>query len=387
MAKADVSLCTVATPLHKRMLGLNHQLVGRLNPDTAVEWLVTENADLHMAKGGRQHARFETEPLKSLVPGARILPGPTLEEVHEEELGETAGPEEAERRRLLDKYLGSYHHAAALDLAMAEVRTRYAIIMDPDFYVVRPGWIDEVLARMNEEDLSLFGAPWSPRWYQKYRNFACTHLMVVDLEKRPWTPGLLGPDLVGGGRRWASPIWTEYARRLIEEPSRARGYLLLRLPLAIFHDLRQRKTIGASRDTGYYLAKAALDDPDMRAELVTSVFAPEDGFMPAAVSLLQCWPMLEGLLPDEKRYLPRRGVSAEGFVHLFYPDFRAKGWEEFLWQGEPFAFHVRGEMHRRPTGGVDPQTVGEALEQVMHRLGMAPLAQAQKPRRRTRAAA
>ncbi len=151
--------------------------------------------------------------MQACAPGAMVVPGPGLEEVSDAVLAatEASGTPLGERRRLLGKYLGSYHHAAGLNRALERVATRYALVIDPDFYVVRPGWIAEVLAHVRAEDLAAFGAPWNPRWYQKFRYFPCTHFMVLDLAKRPWSPGLLAPDLVRGGRRFASRQWTAYA--------------------------------------------------------------------------------------------------------------------------------------------------------------------------------
>ena len=364
-----VSLCTVATPLHRRLVGLNHQLTSRLNPSTTTTWLVVDNPDVHSQGGGLA----DPETMGQIAPGARILQGPSLGAVHAEALAASAaGGDEPERRRLLQKYLGSYHHAAALELAMRHVGTRFVIIMDPDFYVLRPGWIERVLAHMQAEGLAAFGAPWSPRWYQKYRGFPCTHLMVLDLERAPWSAGLLMPDLVGGGRRWASPIWTHYLRLKAEAPAKARGYLLARLANAVREDLRQRRSIGSARDTGFRLAQAAASDPGVGAELLTAVFSPRDGFMPPAVSPLQCVAWIEALAPDARRYVPRRGVVPRGFQAHGHPDVRALGWEEFLWRGEPFAFHVRGELSRRAGGGAQAQ-VRLRIDAALARLGLPPL--------------
>jgi hypothetical protein len=400
--KAEVTVCTVVTPMHKRLAALNRRLEDHLNPGVETRWIVVHNPDVHLgasrerallaqagaAKGLSKEARqerlqaeiakrFDPEPIEALIPDAQVIPGPSLQDTFERVFAETAAvqPDAVERRRLLEKYLASYHHAEALSLALARVTTRYAVVVDPDFYVVRPDWIAAALARMDEAGLAAFGAPWSPRWYQKFRGFPCTHLMVLDLERRPWSRDMLAPDLVGGGRRYASPVWTDYPRARARGRASAAAYLLRHAFAAVSEGLRQRASIGASRDTGYRLALDFARDPALKAETLTPVFAPQDGFMPAAVAGPQLSGPLEALAPDRWRYLPRGAdrPSREGFKDKGYPDFRARGWEEFLWRGEPFAFHVRGEMRREPLGGVDAGELLEGLNAVLAKLGRPPL--------------
>lgn len=400
-ANDGVTVCTVVTPMHVRLAALNRRLEDHLNPGARARWIVVHNPDIHLgaarerallakgaAKGLSKQARqallraeiakrFDPEPIEALIPDAQVVPGPSLKETFERVFAETADlqSDAAERRRLLEKYLASYHHAEALSLALERVTTRYAVVVDPDFYVVRPDWIAAVLTRMDEAGLAAFGAPWSPRWFQKFRGFPCTHLMVLDLERRPWTKDMLAPDLVGGGRRYGSPVWTDYPRVRAKGRASAAGYLLRHAFAAVGEDLRQRASIGASRDTGYRLALDFARDAALKAETLIPVFAPTDGFMPAAVAGPQLAGPLEALLPDRWRYLPR-GVgrpSPTGFRERGYPDFRARGWEEFLWQGEPFAFHVRGEMRREPLGGVDAVELLDGLNSVLAKLGRPPL--------------
>jgi hypothetical protein len=371
------TLCTVLTPAHLELGALNRELVERLNPGEPIAWSVAFNPAVHTPPGAAHPAGAEADlkAARKRFPGAAIAPGPTLEQMSKAVLEDPAHRDipKAERRRLTAKYLGSYHHAAGLALALKQVKTRYAVIIDPDFYVVRPDWIAETLGRMAGQDLAVFGAPWSPRWYQKYRGFPCTHLMVLDLEKVPDPAGPLKPDLLGGGRRTASGLWSRYASAKGPDRQAALRAILAHPLQAIAEDLRQRASIGSARDTGYGLMQALAARPDLRTELVDAVFSPKDGFMPAAVSGLQSAPVLEALLPDRMRYAPRRGVSRRGFADLGGPDFRARGWEEFLWRGEPFAVHVRGELQRRPGRGIDLGVLRSELSQMLERLGRGPL--------------
>jgi hypothetical protein len=377
-AGPQATICTVLTPAHLELGALNRRLAQALNPDTPVAWSVVYNPALHAPGAEPAEAEAALPPaVARAFPGAAVGLGPSLQAVFDQVFArpQPKGMDRRERRRLLLKFLGSYHHAAGLAAALARVRTRHAVIVDPDFYVLRRGWISEVLAAMADRDLAVFGAPWNPRWYQKYRGFPSTHLLILDLQAAPWAPGLLEPDLVGGGRRFGSDLWARYAAG-----APGGGRALLRHPWrAATEDIRQRGSIGSARDTGYALMRAFRARPDLGVGLLQAAFAPEDGFMPPNVSWLQRHPLVEAALRDRFRYLPRgrAGWSRRGFADLGYPSFRHWGWEEFMWRDAPFAVHVRGELQRRPGGpGMDPDRIGAALSDMLARLGEPPLAPA-----------
>ena len=380
--RPKATLCTVLTPAHVELGALNLALTGQLNPATPYAWSIAFNPGVHTPPGaaadppsGTGAASGDVEAFRQRFPEAAVRMGPSLERVSKAVMEDPAHRNVAkpERRRLLAKYLGSYHHAAGLAVALAGVKTRYAVVIDPDFYVVRPGWIAEITGHMQGQDLAVFGAPWSPRWRQKYRGFPSTHLMAIDLEKIPAPAELLKPDLLAGGRRVASPLWSRFAEA--GGPGRLQAALaILRRPArAIAEDLAQRREIGGARDTGYGLMQDVRARPELKTDLVQAVFRREDGFLPGAVTPLQSHPLMEALLPEHLRYLPRRHVAARGFAAFGYPDFRGRGWEEFLWRGEPFAVHVRGELQRRPGRGVDFEGLRGDLSAILARLGHAAL--------------
>ena len=54
---------------------------------------------------------------------------------------------------------------------------------------------------------------------------------------------------------------------------------------------------------------------------------------------------IERLLPDRWCLVPKRPgyFSESGFSEQGLADLDRRGWEEFLWRGEPFGFHVRSQ--------------------------------------------
>ncbi len=398
----EATFCTVLTPLHKRVAAHNYRLSAGLNPQCHIRWNVVDNHDVHLNNKRvkvflRQLAstRGKVQPdlrgaymqsakeeyydygqISDYMPGAKVFSGPSLDETFGYFFPQLRSrPEEGdEHRRLLSKFLASYHHAAGLNLALENVRTRYAVVIDPDLYVVRPNWLEDVIDHMTEHDLAVFGVPWNPRWYQKFRYFPCTHLMVIDLQKCRWRKDMLAPDLVRPGGKYISRFWLEFPEAVKQAKGGPLNHLLSNLPTAILEDRRQRRTIGSSRDTGYSLLEEFKAQKRLKADTASPVFTPRLGFMPATVTPLQR--VLDRLLPDRWSYLPKKAgyVSTRGFDAFGYPDTRALGWEEFLWKGEPFAFHVRGELHRKPIGRTDDVQVINKLNAILAGMGRPPLA-------------
>jgi hypothetical protein len=391
-AEAEATFCTVVTPLHTRMAAHNNAVVAALNARGNVRWNVVDNHVVRLNNKWSSDLRRElrrtrrlapaedtaqegasgppARDVSALLPGTTIHDGLTLEQAFEyfaDDLRATSEDDE-EHLRLLTKYLASYHHASGLDIALEHVRTRYAVVIDPDLYVVRPDWLHDVIAWMSEHDLALFGTPWNPRWYQKVRYFPCSHLMVIDLQKYPWRRDMLMPDLVRSGIKYVSRFWLDYAGAA-EGPRRSAAYLLRHALHAMREDMRQRATIQVSRDTGYRMFEEFRRRPELRAGTVQAVCAPDEDFQPPAVTRLQR--ALDRILPDRWSYMPKRAdhMTAKGFGAFGYPDCRSLGWEEFLWKGEPFAFHVRGELQRQSSGVMDDVEVWNRLNAVLRRLG------------------
>ena len=396
------SFCTVLTPVHKKVAAHNWEMVAKQNPAFDPKWHIVDNHDIHMAtkkstaflrklkdvrgKPGPEVRKLYLQRAKEeyydygeiadYFPGADIIDGLSLDETFEAYAAklDSKPADKPEHERLLRKFLASYHHASGLNLSLERVRSKYAVVIDPDLYVIRPNWLDDVITHMQEHDLAAFGVPWNPRWYWKYRYFPCTHLMILDLEKCPFRQDILAPDLVRYGQKFTSKFWMEQMRLRTEDPEAARKQLLSDLPRALVEDLKQRRTIAESGDTGYGLIEEFQHNPALRYDSATPVFSLDMGFQPPTVSPLQR--SVDHLLPDRFSYLPKRAGSMtdKGFNSFGLPDCRQFGWEEFLWKGEPFAFHVRGELHRKPVGRTDDVQVLNVLNAIMRSQGSTPVA-------------
>jgi hypothetical protein len=273
----------------RRWLELNLALAARLNPGREPRWLVAENSPPGSANAlAPNHGGFH------VVPGAPF--------------------------RELPFAAASYHHGAALNLALAQVETRWLLVLDPDCFIVRPRWIEEVLGHMEEHGAALLGSPWHPRRVKAIRYFPCAHCTFVDLARVPRAALDFLPD--------------ELARPRLPKSAWSRVD-----PLS----LRRRRSVGISRDTGWRLQRA-LAQSGLRVECLQPVYRP---------SRLRSW--VDKAFPDARSLVPKRPgyFTRRGFREAGWPDLDALGWEEFVWRGAPFAFHVRSHPKRATPGLLD----------------------------------
>lgn len=232
--------------------------------------------------------------------------------------------------RVLKADKGSYHHAAALNSALPFVQTRFLLILDPDFYVICPNWIEAVIENMKSRGLACFGSIWHPRWTYQYRYFPSVHFMLFDLQKIPLETLDFTPDF---GVTW----WDRTLSQSRIPPS-----------------LKTILQIGTYRDTGsrvqrrYQHFKTECLQPYFNTESASSSF---DTLQKISV----CLPDRFSLIPKRKHYF-----TATSFLCDVSPYAYRQQWEEFFWNEKPFAFHLR--MVGRGSGLEDQTELKRLLE-------------------------
>ncbi|MCB1938842.1 MAG: hypothetical protein KDF24_00090 [Rhodocyclaceae bacterium] len=279
-AAKSLTICTVSFG-HGALIELNLQLARAQNPqfDTQAVWQIADNA-----------------PIKS---EQRIV---------------LADPSVVISTGACDTSQGaSHHHALALNALVGAVDTRFLLVLDPDFYLLMPNWIERVLGHMQAHQLAFFGAPWHPRYNRNYRYFPAVHCMFVDLERVERDALDFRPRL-----------------DLIEPPLSHRTGWLDRLPF-----LWRRKRV--AWDTGVQVHARFAETT--RAQCVTPVFR-QSSEAPVGFKTR----LIEALLPDAYCYTPKRkgSYTERGFCESgACPHPLPALWEETLWDNEPFGLHVR----------------------------------------------
>lgn len=378
---AKLTIVTVAGPGDEALVLRNIEYIHRKNPDASYH--------IHVLDNGRFHGFPELE-LK--------LPNVT---VHTGEPSDYRKP---------DACRGSYQHATALNrfLREQEIDTRYLMILDPDFYVVRDNWITDALQHMAEAGLWFMGVPWHPKWYSKHRYFPCVHCMFVDLSvikpnELDFTPDLIvrgqkadrrngvakefekksitagNGEVVFVPRNWMPVLW-EIVRSALQELCHC--YAEARQPIprglkltirAVQHATKiksrmravavrmvgmtlNRRIIGAANDTGYLVEKLYASQRERLEIMPPSVSLERDFSKPEF--LTKAWGRkIESLVPDRWSYIPKMpGYFTEmRFKSFGLPNTTKLGWEEFFWGNLPWGVHMR--RYNKSNRDVNAETV------------------------------
>ncbi len=304
----DITICTVSFR-SKYYLEINWELSRQLNQGiSSCDWVIIENTPIEDTD------RFDIGDSRF-----KVLPG-------------------IDMKQISGKYLANYHHGAAMNMALKHVRTRFLLVLDPDFFIIKKYWVSEVFSHMLKEDLAFFGAPWHPRWYMKHRYFPCAHCLFIDLNKIKiedlnFIPRDCKGAPGGAGLKDQIPFFMKE---------------LLRRAVFFFRWLIfNRRDIGKERDTGCALWEK-YGNENIRYECMIPVFRPLHDFLGPSYLVSSFALAVERVFPECLCYVPKSSESYSqiGFKERGYPDVSAMGWEEFLWRGDVFGFHIRGYPKR-----------------------------------------
>ena len=228
-----LTICTVSYK-HKDLIKANIDLVKKMNPGARVDWIVVENTP-NGAEGGLSVG--ETN-------GLRVIQGIP---------NDFSGIASA-----------SYHHESGLNKAIKEVKTRYALILDPDFYIVRKNWIQDVVGRMQKKNLSFFGAPYNPKRYMKYRYFPCIHCVFIDLEK-------VNKEELDFSPRYKQKVLLANREMVAAKKQQRQGCFMICFCIEKTCENHNKRSviIGSSRDTGYALYEKYFNNLSFASECAT----------------------------------------------------------------------------------------------------------------------
>ena len=318
-----LTICSSYRPFDEPYIKRNYELLKYLNPNEEWTWLIADNG---IAEG--------SGPLDMGDDRFTFIEGVPIHSVPHQEV--------------------AYRYGAAMHKVLPHVTSRFLLILDPDCYIVQPRWIETVLRRMETAELSFFGVPWSPDWYRKYRNFPCPQCMFIDLSRIR----LEDLDFSPKGSAAVGP-----------KDTRAQDSLRPFVP-TVFRPLlrnawkaRYRSGVGTQPDIGDNIYRQFAGRSHIRCELAAPVFDPAKrrvGYGKVAELFSRA---LDAWLPDRLSYVPKRKgyFTTTGFRELGYPDARSYGWEEYLWRGEPFSFHLRRSFR----GVYDPEDEVRLLTQTI----------------------
>lgn len=288
---SEITICSVSFGCYE-YLDLNWKLTKTLNKETNTRWLIADNA-------------IDSREKRMPVSDERF-------NIHE-------GIPKGEQR-------ANWHHAQALMMLLDKVNSRFVLVLDPDFYVIRENWVEDMISHMKHENLTFLGVPWHPSAYKKIRYFPSPHCLLIDTENldKADLDFLPATEVVDKNEKDVGGRWKELFKRYDKHV-----------------DLVERLEVGRRKDTGYGLKERFSGNGNIHFECLQAVFKSNRG----AVSNF-----IDHFVPDSLSFTPKkRGYTVhDTFSESGFPfDPYGKGWEEFIWLGKPFGFHVRRYPKRK----------------------------------------
>lgn len=314
-----LTICSVYHSSHsKNLLKINYNLTNKLNPQKNWVWIAADNTLTDLGKNS----------------GLIIIPG---------------SPQPTHVNPL---YRGGYHHAESLNKICRMAKTRFLLVLDNDFFIVRNNWVNEVIKYMLKHNLSFFGAPWHPKWSNKYRYFPYAHCMFIDLNKIPVESIDFLPQNPKSKVKWGNDIQLNQPRTLINFiepvvrnliPNSAKKLLVKNYRAFSIITLRDRKFISKSRDTAYKLYRRYGIRKKYKTECLIPVLRKKDiePYVRSGVNQF-----IERFLPENLCFVPklRESYTNQGFEEMGFGKLTKYDLEEFMWYKQPFGFHLRGMM-------------------------------------------
>lgn len=266
---------------------------------------------------------------------------------------------------------GSYHHAQALNKALEHVQTRYVLMLDPDFFILRKDWIQDVLDHISRENISLWGAPYYPHANWKRRYVPAAYCMLIDLEKikkdkLDFTPELdeylalfelSTLDLIGIFMGITPPQMSHVTRSILKDIAKVvmRNRFIAK-PLSMLYPKRFYSNTNISRDTGFkiqnqYGSSRAHRVETLKPSYESDLFTKKKSFWMNLFAQAYFW-----LVPENLSIYPKRRDYCTSLRFKDFGLFDARGkfdWEEYFWTDMPFAVHIKSGTKKFEDIGYD----------------------------------
>lgn len=321
-SKDNLTICTVSFH-NASLLDLNMSLTRELNQAVNYHWIVVDNGDDFSETGPHGSMLLKGDPCGN--------PG---------------------------KLRGSYHHAQSLNKALGQVATRFLLVLDPDFFILRKNWIEDVLAHISGNGIGLWGAPYYPHATWKRRYVPAAYCMLIDLERIPRQRLDFTPELDEYHALFACSTWVLVNIRMGNIPpgfaSMNREILqsisgdilrnrLFAVPLSKLFPKRFYINTNVSRDTGFKIqnnfGNLKYGVETLKPSFVNDLYSPKKNVLLGLFARMYAL-----LVPETLSIYPKRRdyATPARFVDFDLPDLKGQfGWEEYFWKEKPFAMHIK----------------------------------------------
>lgn len=348
LAGAEEDSITLISVSYRSALFLrkNIALARAMNPGMHFHWLVVQNTP------GPDAASDLAED----DPDFYVIPGPKNTAMEAKSVG-----------------YGSFQHAKAVNIAMAYCRSRFAVVLDPDCYILYPNWMSRIRGMMKRNKVCFWGTPYHPerlnsfnvfgRTYMYFPTAICLFINRRELQSRHYfeldfTPPVRGEYNWMATQRGIRSIMAERAGLLnrLAKVTRQygwKGLLSVQRLVCIKYGWDPRK------DIGYFIYKTYR-------RRVKYGYTPM--YYKRRPPLL--FSLFKFLIPQSFSAYPKRRNYWLTKPFDFLPQEVIERWEQFFFKGEPFALHV-GKVTYNATQS-DPELLEEILNAWIARHAPAP---------------
>jgi hypothetical protein len=233
----------------------------------------------------------------------------------------------------------SYQHALSLNKALQYVETRYLLVLDPDFFVLRKESLSEMIGYMKSKHIHLLGVPWHPRHYIKYKDFPCLHCLMIDTAHIDKASIDFQPIYENGQLTEFAKLPIYMNKPWMLSIVRHLGFVdrvlsFLRIDLLSYS---KRLTIGRSMDTGARLYMQYFQDDNVSVETLMPIRHKSQSVSIAKPGLYK-ERIVDRLMPRHFKLDPGPYSSLGSLFSTVSADLAP---EEFSWKGLYFGFHLR----------------------------------------------
>lgn len=306
MKSVNLTICSVVySKNHQLLLDLNYNFTKKINKNIKINWIAVDNSE--------KSERVNLDKSKyNVIKGVKRNP--------------------------IIKASGSYNHAEGLNQALKHVKTKFLLVLDCDLYIVKKNWIIEVTNYLSQNKLSFFGTPWHPKWFDKYRYFPCVHCLFINLKYIKINDLNFLPEINES---------SEFLKKIIY----------------YFTGLKKRYHIQNSKDTGIKIFNKFYKSKIFKTESTKPVYILPTDFVGPKNALGDLNIFIEKILPENLCYLPKKNDSytTNNFKSYKYPNLHQFGFEEYIWDNKPFAFHYRGKKRDSNNFTKDFQIIKKSL--------------------------
>ena len=298
---------------------LNYNLTKNLNKDFDHKWIVVEN------KSDEAHGNY--------------IPNIKKPKLNKENIEYFKGiDQKGENSRVIKKNGTTYtlnpkrnvYHAKGLSIGVEKSNSKYLLIIDPDFFVIKKNWIKEIINYMEINNIDIFSSPYHPvKDWIKPRFSPCVYFLLINTEKiKKKNLNFLPPDpneLLSKKKIFKNKISSEFIIKT------------LIFSFGILFGDRYRYQIGKLGDVGFELLNTAINNK-IKFEFTSPAIKKIKDLKLRRL-------LFDFILPDNyKLVYKNNNFSYQTFKDFNYYNFREIGCQEYFWKKVPFAFHLRGSI-------------------------------------------